>query len=227
MRLIPVLTTLTLLAWAADQGVPPRASASDYEAHQSTTSATLAASIIPARQIEKLFSAEIARQYVVLEVAVYPQNGQKFDVDWFDFGLKTGDTVAHVDKPRDVAASIWPESKRPSDNPVTVTSETGVVYSRSNEPVYGRRTEWGTYEGVGVTNDPRAAPPPSMPRPDVDPRIIEQRVDQKMLPEGQTSTAVAGYLFFPRYKQKHRRGETVELQWSKNSASAVLRLTQN
>jgi len=224
MRLIPLVITLSLTAIASDQGVPPRASASDYDAHENTTGATLAAAIVPERQIQKLFSAEISRQYLIVEVAVYPQSST-FDVDWFDFGLKTGDTVAHVEKPHDVA-NAWEENRRTPDKPVTVTSETGVIYSRSNDPVYGRRTELGTYQGVGVTNDSRAAPPPP-PRQDVDPRIIEQRIDEKMLPKGRTTTAVAGYLFFPRYKQKLKKGEATELHWSQAGASAVLHLTHN
>src|SRR5260370_42254494 len=107
MRLIPVALTVSVVVMASDGGISPRTSASDYDARQSVTGATLAAAIVPARQIERLFSAEISREYIVVEVAVYPQSGQTFDVDWFDFGLKIGDTVAQVEKPRDVSTG-WP-----------------------------------------------------------------------------------------------------------------------
>jgi hypothetical protein len=225
MRLIPVAITVSLLVMANDKGVSPRASASDYDARQSTTDATLAAAIVPARQIEKLFSAEIARQYIVLEVAVYPQSGQTFDVDWFDFALKIGDTMAHVEKPRGVATA-WSEKNRVSDKPVTVITETGVAYGRTSDPVNGHRTVWSTYEGVGVTNDPRAATSPPTPRQDADPQIIEQRVREKMLPEGRTRTAMAGYLFFPQFKRKRHKADVTELQWLKERASAILLLPQ-
>ena len=223
MRLIPVAITVSLCAMASDKGVSPRTSAADYDARQSVTEVTLAAAIVPARQIERLFSAEIARQFIVLEVAVYPQSGQTFDVDWFDFGLKIGATVAHVEKPRDVV-TVWPEKNRVPDKPVTVTSETGVVYGRTSDPVNGHRTIWGTYEGVGVTNDPRAAPPAQTPRQGADPQIIEQRVREKMLPEGRTGSAIAGYLFFPQLKRKRHQADVAEFQWSKDNASATLRL---
>jgi hypothetical protein len=219
MRLIPVLFAASLLA--DDVGIPPRPKPSDYPAHQDTKSATLAAIRVPARQIEKMFSPEIARQYVVIEVAVYPESS--FEVDWFDFALKIGDTVTHVEKPRDVATP-WPEKSSNPDKAVSVITETGVVYSRTSDPVNGRRSGWGTYEGVGVTNDPRAATPSPPPRQGPDPQIVEQRVREKSLPQGRTRNAVAGYLFFPQYT-KHK-GSGMELQWSKDDASAVLRLPE-
>ena len=219
MRSIHILAFCSVLAWAGDTSVPPRPSASDYPVHQNSNSGTLAAARVPARQIEKMFSADIAREYVVVEVAVYPKDGQSFEVDWFDFGLKDGDTVMHAEKPRDVATP-WPE-KRNVASPVTVTNETGVVYARSSDPVNGRRSEWGTYEGVGVTNDPRAATPPA-PRQGPDPQVVEQRVSDKSLPPGPASAAVAGYLFFPAYA-KHKKGP-LELQWTKDHESVILRL---
>jgi hypothetical protein len=225
MRLIPVVLTSVLLASAGDLGVPPRAGAADYPVHQDTKAATLAAARVPVRQVEKMFSPEIARQYVVLEVAVYPKDGHSFDVDWFDFGLKTGETVAHVEKPRDVATP-WPEKSSQPDKPVTVATETGVIYSRTNDPVNGRQSGWGTYTGVAVTNDPRAATPPPVPKQGPDPQMVEQRIREKSLPQGGTRSAVAGYLFFPQYNVKHRKGESSELQWSKDDDSAVLRLPE-
>ncbi|HEY3835815.1 MAG TPA: hypothetical protein VGL72_04560 [Bryobacteraceae bacterium] len=221
MRLIPLLLSAALVAFAGN-GVPPRASASDYQVHQATKNGILAASIIPSKQIEKMFSADIAKQYIVLEVALFPLNAQSFDVDWFDFGLKVGDTVAYVEKPRDVATP-WPEKKTSPDKPVTVITDAGVVYSRSNDPVYGRRSGWGTYEGVGVTNDPRAAQPP-MPRQGPDPQLVEQRVLDMMLPQGLADHPIAGYLFFPQYNLRKAKTGEKQLQWSKNDASAVLRL---
>jgi hypothetical protein len=222
MRAIIVGFLCSLLAAAGDTGVPPRAHASDYPVHQSAKTAELAATILPVGQIERVFSAEIARQYVVVEVAVYPHDGQTFDIDWFDFALKSGATVSHVEKPRDVATP-WPEKSGIPDKPVSLISETGVVYSRSSDPVNGRRSGWGTYEGVGVTNDPRAAAPPPAPKQGQDPQVVEQRVRERSLPQGQTRIPVAGYLFFPQYGKKHKN-ETTELQWSKDDASVVLHL---
>ncbi len=65
--------------FAGDAGVPPRAS-TDYPAHGSVNAAVIAAAIVPSDQVAKMFSNEIGRQYVVVEVAIYPGNGQPFDV---------------------------------------------------------------------------------------------------------------------------------------------------
>jgi hypothetical protein len=219
MRLIFVVLIGALLAMAGGQGVVPRASVSDYDAHQGAGEATLAGSVLPAKQIEKLFSSRIAKDFFVIEVAVYPDKGRNFDVDWLDFGLKSGDTVAHVERPRDVAMA-WPErTGRVGDKPVTVVTDTGVAYGRVSDPT-GHHSEVGTYENVGVTNDPRAAAPPKQ-GPDA--LVVEGRVRDKMIPEGQTSAPVAGYLFFPQLKKRHK-GDVAELQWSKNRESAALRL---
>jgi len=47
-----------------------------------------------------------------------------------------------------------------------------------------------------------------------------------ILPEGETTTAVAGYLFFPLHKAKLHKGTIVELQWSPPQESATVRLEQ-
>lgn len=223
MRLILPILGFSLLLSAGD-GVPPRPGPTDYPVRQPAAAATLAAVRVPARQVEKMFSPEIARQYVVLEVAVYPRDGASFDVDWFDFNLKIGGTIVHVEKPRDVVTP-WPEKSRLPSNMPAVVTETGVVIGHTSDPVNGGRTEVGTWQGVGVTNDPRAGAPPAPPKQGPDPQIVEQRVRERSLPEGIARKAVAGYLFFPLYKAKHRNS-LLELDWSRDNDSAALRLPE-
>ncbi len=208
MRATSVALAFSLLLSAQD-GVPPRNRPSDYAVHQQIQSATIAASRVTASQIEKMFSPDVARQYVVLEIAIYPTDS--FTVDWNDFALKIGDTVVHPEKPRDVVTP-WPEKQTADPNRPKVITETGVVYSRTNDPVNGKRSGWGTYESVGVTNDPRATNPPPAPRQGPDSQIVEQRVREKMLPERQTRAPLAGYLFFPQYAKGKRH--PMELQWT-------------
>lgn len=221
MRLIPVMVAASLSVHASAQGVPVRAGVSDYPAHQTVNGATLAAAIVPVSQIEKMFSADIAKHYVVLEAAVYPQNGQAVDIDWLNFAVEIGDMVSYVEKPRDVATP-WQEKSRIPDKSPTVTTTTGVVYGRSSDPVYGRRSEWGVYEGVSVTNDPRASTPPPIQS---DPQLVEKRIFERMLPEGRTANAVAGYLFFPQYRMKRHKGAAVEFRWSRPNTALTLHLT--
>ncbi len=82
-----------------DTGVPPRAASTDYPVHDRADAATIAAVIIPTNQVSKMFSPEIAKQYIVVEVAIYPENGVPFDVKSSDFALRVGQRVGRADRP--------------------------------------------------------------------------------------------------------------------------------
>ncbi len=158
---------------------------------------------------------------MVVEVAVYPEDGHSFDVDLLDFSLKVGDQVIHADKPRDVAIP-WPEKTGPtSQRGPAVTTETGVIVARGTNPVTGRpQTTTGTWEGVAVSNDPRDRnPPPPSNKPDQS--AAEARVRDRALPLGETRKAVAGYLYFPQYGKKHK-GDAIALNYSKDDVSVDL-----
>lgn len=217
------LILFSALAFGADTGLPPRPSSQDYPVHETAGTATIAAAIVPPDQVAKMFSSSISRQYVVVEVGIYPQDGNVFDVAAFDFSLKIGGQISRADRARDVAP--WPEkpSQMGGRIPVNVTTEAGVIIQQGNDPVYGRRSGVGTYEGVGVETrdprDPRGPAPPSRSGPD--PAIVEEKVQDKALPDGTTRKAVAGYLYFPQYGKK-RKSDPIELDYSKDDLSVKL-----
>jgi hypothetical protein len=162
-----------------------------------------------------MFSAEVSSHYTVVEVAVYPE--QRFEVDRFYFALKIGDSVSHAVTPRDASES-WPERKGPLGNGPQVTTESGVIYERSHDPVNGNRSAVGTWEEVGVSNrDPR--PPVNSPDPLPG---VERKLQDRELPTGSTRHAVAGYLYFPQYGKK-KKGDAIELQYSRDNDDASLR----
>jgi hypothetical protein len=218
-------------AVASDSGVPPRRSASDYPVQQTVKTpgglAAVGAVIVPDDQVRKMFSSEISRDYIVVEVAMYPADSKSFEADRYDFGLKIsngskGDRVAHADAPSDVA--LPPYERRPDlggpESKVNVTQEAGVAVARTNDPYYGKRTSVGTYEGTSVSNGP---PPPSQQSGSgVDRHAIESKLRDKALPEGPTTRAVAGYLYFPAAK-KHK-SDALELQYTKGDVELDLRL---
>lgn len=209
---------LCVAARAGDTGVQPRASAKDYPAQGQADAATIAAIIVPANQVTKMFSSEIAKQYVVVEAAVYPEGGVPFDVQLSDFALRVGQKVGRADRPTDVAP--WPEHYPSHSSPVEVTTEAGVIYQHSDDPYYGRRNSVGTYTGVGVESPGRAAPPP-LPDPRVDPRAISDKVRRFALAEGATKTAIAGYLYFPQYS-KRKKSDEIELKYAKDNVTVNL-----
>ncbi len=223
-----IASCLTGLAIAGENGVPPRRHASEYPAHQTgkagASVAAVGAAIVPPDQVKKLFSAEISRDFIVVEVAMYPADGGSFEADRYDFGLKMGDRLAHAEAAGDVA---MPDAKRGPDmggpdQKVNVSQEVGVVYSKSNDPYYGKRSGVGVYEGTTVSNGPapRSGPGPSS----ADARAMEERLRDKALPEGPTARPVAGYLYFPASKK--RKGDAMELQFTKGDVQLDLKLSK-
>jgi hypothetical protein len=208
------------LAARGGTGVPPRPSSSDYAVHQATQTSTIAASLVPPDLAKKIFPAEVNKNYFVVEVAVYPQDGQRVDIDLFDFALKfNADEVSHARTPEEIA-SQWEEKNAPQPpHKVDVTAETGVVYSSGNDPVNGRSRGLGTYTGVAVTSGQPDLPPP----PPGDPRVVEAQVRERALPEGPTVQPVGGYLYFPLISKKNKKAAT-ELQYFKDGVSVSLAL---
>src|SRR5271155_5321356 len=115
-------TILSIVASGDDTGMPPRGASTDYPVHGSASAATIAAAIVPANQVSKMFSPEIGKQYIVVEVAIYPEAGVPFDVESADFALRVGQHIGRADRPLDV--SPWPEKRSPAGRlPVDVTAE--------------------------------------------------------------------------------------------------------
>ena len=81
------------LAAGGNPGVPPRPGPSDYPVRQSAKTSTIAAAIVPSDQVGKMFSPEIAKQYIVVEVAVYPEASATVDVKPLLFMLRVGNRI--------------------------------------------------------------------------------------------------------------------------------------
>jgi hypothetical protein len=212
---------LATLAVADDTPVPPRSAPSDYPAHDSLKTASIAAAIVPPEQVRKTFSAETAKTYVVVEVAVYPEPGSSLDVDIIDFALKTGDQVVRASEPHDIGTA-WPSARNPSiGNPgPNVTTQTGVIVDRETDPVTGRpRTSVGTYESVAVSNYPRPDPPP--PPPPKNSGDVEAKIRRMALPQGPAKAPVAGYLYFRCHARKQ---DALTLNYTNDNGSLDLKL---
>lgn len=223
MRLLCLAVILTGIAAGDDSsGVTPRTNASDYAAAQKIDGAELAATLLTPETVRKMFSPETARAYAVVEVAIYPAGGQRFEVNLFDWVLKTGKDTIDAGKP-DRVMIPWGTSggpKIPNRGP-TVTEDTTVVVAHGTDPWTGKpRTQVGTYQDVGVSNAPRAdAPAPRKP----DQTALYERIKARALPEGVTGKPVAGYLYFPLYGRQHKKDQVV-LDYAHDRISAGLKL---
>ena len=209
---------VAMIALASDPGVPPRAASTDYPVHGPAESATIAAAIVPPNQVSKMFSPDISKDYVVVEVAIYPESGVPFDAHSADFSLRVGERIGRADIPLDVAP--WPERRTAGRAPVDVTTEVGVIHESGNDPVYGRQHGTATYTGVAVSAPGHDNLPPP-PDPRVDPRVVQDKVQRMALAEGDTKVAIAGYLYFPQYA-KRKKSDEIELRYAKDFATVNL-----
>jgi hypothetical protein len=210
MRALLVLLAASTVV-AADSGLPLRLSPSAYAVQGQSGGLKIAAEIVPSNVVGKKFSPEIAKDYIVVEVAVYPAVGSTLKLEAGDFSLRVGQLVGHAEKPMDVGA--WPEGPPTKRLPVDVTAEAGIIHESDNDPVYGRRQATGTYTGVTVSTPPRDLPPPP---PNPNPQYVYDRIQRLALPEGDTRGGVAGYLYFPQ-RSKHKKNDEIQLRYATNA----------
>ena len=220
MRRLRLLLPWWLCLQAGDTGLTPRGSPADYPVYESTSNSTIAAVRVKSEQVAKTLSTGIDRNYVVVEVAVYPEGGATVDVQYSDFALRfAGRQETFPVTPKE-ASVPWRENGGIKDR-VQVTTETGVIVATQKDPVNGRQTSVGTYERVGVAvGNPG---PPDQPPPGPDPSVVEERLQARALPQGKTSKAIAGYVYFPR-PPKNPKDNSSTLVYFKDGKSIDLTL---
>jgi hypothetical protein len=184
---------------AGSPGVRPRASVTDYPAHQATAGFTVGAAVIPRSDVKKIFAADLnGAGYIVVEAGVFPLPGQDVDLSPGDFMLLTdaGKIATRAVDAVDVAAVL--ARQRRSSPDVYSGVGAGVSHGSAVDPNTGRKIDSTVVEvhgGVGV-----GTPPVNYPLPANGPGFgaIEQELWAKSLPDGRTAVAVAGYLYFPK-----------------------------
>ena len=187
---------LLLLAGTLAAGVPPRNDVRLYRGTASTDNFDLGVTLLPEIVVKQRLSPEIARRYVVVEVALYPTNRSTIEVNHADFSLRDKGTgqVAYSQRPAEKRqpagigrnVGIYPEA--------SIGYETGGGYDQAG----GRRRGGGVYTGAGVgvgMGGPQLPPAGGRQVPSADLLDLE-------LPDGPTAYPVAGYLYFPLNSKK-------------------------
>ena len=101
----------TLLLCGQDQqpkGIHPRSKPEDYAAHIQSNRLTIAASVLSPSEVKHLFAFDISKNYVVFEVACYPEANGRVQLQADDFLIKVNDKgeLTHRADPQTVAAVI-------------------------------------------------------------------------------------------------------------------------
>ena len=137
-----LLLLLGAAALAADSpGLKPKFEATDYPAHAAASGATLGARLLTPEQVRGAFSTDLNRGYVVIEVAVYPQNGEQLDLGPGDFTLRLEgtDTSARPAAPKTIAQVLSKTASGDRDIELYPTVGVGYESGRGYDPVYGGR----------------------------------------------------------------------------------------
>jgi len=203
-------------------GTEPRAEASRYPASAQQGQLNIGAQLLTAEQIRRAFATELNRNYLVVEVAVFPGNGGSIDVSRSAFALRSagGDAASKPSNPRAVAAMTQQRSSEGRD--VTVYPQVGIGYEsgRTYDPITGQERRGGgvyTSAGVGVGVGPRESA-----QTEKDREVMELELTEKGLPEGSTHKPVAGYLYFP-YPEK-KKSDAYQLECTLGGSKMVLPL---
>jgi len=197
---------------ANTSGIAARSSPADYPVHQGVPGLTVAAMVLTPAQIKKLFALNLdSAGYVVVEIGIFPEAGNQVTVDTDQFRLQVGDdrTMRRPMEPAEIMAIRRGGGKPhqpptlPGNVPVSTTAtigyESGGPYHRG-----------GVYTGAETTvgnPGPASGPYPRSPDPRTvgqDPIDIERDLVDKELAAGKTTVPVAGYLYFPKPKQKQK-----------------------
>src|SRR5215467_14925405 len=162
MKLRSLLTTgllLAVLVYAdTPRGTVPRATADKYPAHAVRDNVSVGAALLTNDQKRKAFASDLDRCCLVVEVALYPQNGSPIKVSWDDFVLRVSSTdiASRPSSPELLAARLQKKASPPpssSGRNVEIYPSAGVGYESSRiDPVTGQRRPGGvvTSGGVGV-----------------------------------------------------------------------------
>jgi len=202
---------LTLCAQSTEiKGLPPRNTATDYQAQAKAGMVTFAAEFaghgVPTPQ--GTFSTE---DYVVVETAVFGPADARLTLSADDFSLRINGNKKPV--PSQPYALILKSLK----DPEWVPPDTG-------EPVKGKSKGGLTGGGGGDQGGGGNDPPPAPAKMPLElQRAMAQKVQKAVLPEGDRGVPVAGLLFFP-FRGKAESIRTMELIYAGSAGKATLTL---
>jgi hypothetical protein len=182
------------------KGTPPRTAPSDYQFQTKIGSVTLAADF-DGHAVPTLEAAYSSEEYIVVELAFFGDPNARLKLSIEDFSLKINERKApYTSQPFGyVARSLKdPEWQPPDQDKEKEKSKTSINGSGGGDS---------------------SAPPPKMPLELR--RVMELRVHQSVLPEGDRALPVAGLIFF-QYRGKEQNIKSMELVYNGPAGTATL-----
>lgn len=226
--LAPLVLALVTAGWVSGQPtvqVEVKEKSTDYTVHADVGTVSIGAEYlvhsIPAHS-QTLF----ARDYLVVEVAVFPGRQEAVEIgnNTFTLRLNGRKDVIFPDTPGFVAASLkYPDwEQHPRTEVQAGVGDAGVTIGRP--PVVGR------FPDDPTPRQTRLPPAPKAPTPEdqhgIDPELpqsVDEAVAQVALPGGPATKPVAGYLFF-HYRGKAKSIKSVDLVYEGRPGSVTMKL---
>jgi hypothetical protein len=196
-RACAVLFLAGLWPAAGADGLTPRDTPADYPVHKVTADNVAIAAALPGRDdLRRFFSAELSRDWLIVEVAVFPGDA-RVKLKSADFQLEVHDrdavTFLHPAEPSAVVASA-----RPAREPARFGEPHGSV---GYETTIGGNIHSQRAGGAIESSIDQPSPPPLTGGSGE----LEAELSGRSLPYGLASAPVAGYLYFPLRAKKRSK----------------------
>ncbi|MGH9631752.1 MAG: hypothetical protein ACRD7E_25890 [Bryobacteraceae bacterium] len=223
MRYWPVLTQMSaqilFVSGIAGQGTETKSAPAGYPVHQKIENGAIAADYL-VRTVFGKGQTYYTDDYLVIEVAIFPDEGREMEVLASNFTLRLNGKreVLFSRPPAMVAASMkYPDYHHPRGLVVAagpiIVGRPGRVERFPGDP----RPQQDRLPGQPrVETKPSGVPPAEIP-------TAEEVVTGTALKEGAADHSLSGYLYFP-YRGKLKSVKSVELLVRNGSDTAVLRL---
>lgn len=228
-----LLTVATaFLLFAQSGGIPVRSAPTDYATRNVLDGITLAATVVPADQVKKLFSKDLNHEgYVLVEVAMWPPTGSPVDISPDEFALRVGSSPAILSSqtPAQIAAGDK-RSQSATSKPPELPGNVHVYQEATIGVASGDRRmgqPGGVYTGTATTvevGDPRYPGPGPQPMPrgaKPDWTGVKRELEERELPAGRTALPIAGYIYFLKPSTKEKRPD-YELDWFRTAGQIRL-----
>jgi hypothetical protein len=205
-------------AMAAQYGTAPKASAQDYPVRAQVEKLSIGAEYT-VHSFSRGSEMFIAKNYLVVEVALFPAKGENLLLNAGQFTLRVNGRKQLLlpQAPEIVANTLkYPDQNSPGVHP---TAQLGPVILGQPQPAerfpgdrnaqYPKPTQVPTDSGVGLDRE--------------EPVTAEQLVVEAALPEGERHHPTSGFLYFP-YRGRISHIRLLELVFTAPAGSATLPL---
>jgi hypothetical protein len=220
--MIGFVRTLCLVVFAAaafaQQGTTPKGSAEEYPVHGQDGTTGIGAEYM-VHSFSRGDAVYLAKDYLVVEVALFPAAEQPIEVNFADFALRVNgkkQTLQPVAASMVAASLTHPEwSNRPGVEAVAGAGNGQVIFGRPPVSRIPGNTDPNA-QGPTIPQVPKENPGGIEPQPREKPEAL---VVDTALPDGAQKRAVSGFLYFA-YAGRTASIKSLELVYR----SAVLRL---